>query len=173
MSETLDLRSIPGMPSIYIDYILNFDKVEGMYRWDYRNVESINEAAFSCRSGFADRREIGRILLKQNRRYGCDRSVEDNIAKLREGGCAVVTGQQIGLFTGPLYTVYKAATAIRLAEELNRKGPDRHVPVFWMECEDHDILEAGRIHILGLDQKVLTLTAYEKPTRRPTKRPGS
>lgn len=168
MSETLDLRSIPGMPSIYIDYILNFDKVQGMYRWDYRNVESINEAALSCRSGFADRREIGRILLKQNRRFGCDRSVEDNIAKLHEGGCAVVTGQQIGLFTGPLYTVYKAATAIRLAEELNRKGPDRHVPVFWMECEDHDILEAGRIHVLGVDQEVLTLTAYEKPTRRPT-----
>jgi len=168
MSESLSLRSIPGLPKIYADYILDFDRVRELYRWDYRNVESINEAALSCRSGFADKKEIGQILLEQNRRFGCDRSVEDNIKKLREGGCAIVTGQQIGLFSGPLYTVYKAATAIRLAEELNRKGPDKHVPVFWMECEDHDILEAGHIHILGLDQKVRTLTTYEKPARRPT-----
>ena len=168
MSEMLNLRSIPGLPSIYIDYILNFDRVRDMYRWDYRSAESINKAALSCRSGFADKKEIGQILLEQNRRFGCDSSVEDNIKKLREGGCAVVTGQQIGLFTGPLYTVYKAGTAIRLAEELNRKGPDKHVPVFWMECEDHDILEAGHIHILGADQKVQTLTAYEEPARRPT-----
>ena len=168
MSETLNLRSIPSMPSIYIDYILNFDRVRDLYRWDYRNVESVNKGALSCGSGLADKTEIGQILLKQNRRFGCDRSVEDNIEKLREGGCAVVTGQQIGLFCGPLYTVYKAATAIRLAEELNREGPDRHVPVFWMECEDHDILEAGHIHILGSNHRVLTLTAYEKPARRPT-----
>lgn len=168
MSEMLNLRSIPGLPRTYVSYILDFENVRDMYRRDYRSAESISKAGLSCRSGFADKREIGQILLKQNQKFGCDTSVEDNIEKLCQGGCAVVTGQQIGLFTGPLYTVYKAATAIRLAEELNRKGPDGHVPVFWMECEDHDILEAGHIHILGIDQKVLTLSAYDKPARRPT-----
>ncbi|MFQ5906877.1 MAG: bacillithiol biosynthesis cysteine-adding enzyme BshC, partial [bacterium] len=168
MSDTLDLNLIPGLPRIFADYVLNFDRVRGLYRWDYRSIDSVSSAGVSCRSGFADRREIKPILLEQNKRFSDDKSVMENIEKLCDGGCAVVTGQQIGLFCGPLYTLYKAATAIRLAEELNRKGPDQHVPIFWMECEDHDILEVGHVHILDSAHRVLTLTAYETPGRRPT-----
>jgi len=168
MTDSLDLNSLPGLPKIYIDYILDFDRVRHLYKWDYRSIDSVSRAGVSCRSGFADRREIKPILLEQNKRFSDDESVSENIGKLCEDGCAVVTGQQIGLLCGPLYTLYKAATAIRLAEELNRKDPDRHVPVFWMECEDHDILEVGHIRIFDSAHKILTLTAYGSPGRQPT-----
>jgi bacillithiol biosynthesis cysteine-adding enzyme BshC len=57
------------------------------------------------------------------------------------GTAAVVTGQQVGLFLGPLYTIYKAATAVALAEALAVETGTPIVPIFWMATEDHDFAE--------------------------------
>jgi bacillithiol biosynthesis cysteine-adding enzyme BshC len=59
---------------------------------------------------------------------------------LRDGAAAVVTGQQVGLLGGPAFSVYKALTAIRLANDLTAAGTDA-VPVFWLATEDHDLAE--------------------------------
>src|SRR4051812_9053303 len=59
----------------------------------------------------------------------------------RPGTAAVLTGQQVGLYLGPLYTVYKAATAVVLARALEAESGVRTVPVFWMATEDHDVAE--------------------------------
>jgi len=56
---------------------------------------------------------------------------------------AILTGQQVGLFGGPIYTFYKAVTATRIAEELRKEGIPA-VAVFWMEGEDHDLAEVTR-----------------------------
>ncbi|MGZ3429485.1 MAG: bacillithiol biosynthesis protein BshC, partial [Polyangia bacterium] len=56
----------------------------------------------------------------------------------RRGTAAVLTGQQVGLFLGPLYTIYKAATAVALAEALAVETGTAVVPIFWMATEDHD-----------------------------------
>jgi len=56
------------------------------------------------------------------------------------GAVAIVTGQQVGLFSGPAYAIYKALTAVQIAEELTRGGIPA-VPVFWMATEDHDLDE--------------------------------
>ena len=59
----------------------------------------------------------------------------------RPGTAAVLTGQQVGLFLGPLYTIYKAATAVVLAEALAVETGTPVVPIFWMATEDHDFAE--------------------------------
>ncbi len=67
-----------------------------------------------------------------------------------ERTCAVVTGQQPGLFGGPLYSVHKAATAIRLARELSAlPGAAPVVPVFWNHTDDHDFDEANRAFLVN------------------------
>ncbi len=70
------------------------------------------------------------------------------LSKLAEPGTvAVVTGQQVGLFSGPAYTVFKALTAVKLAEHLSGQGIPA-VPVFWLATEDHDLAEVDHAWVL-------------------------
>ncbi len=70
----------------------------------------------------------------------------------------VATGQQPGLFSGPLYTVYKAMTCIKLAREVEERSGTRCVPLFWAASEDHDFEEAATAHFLTKKDAPLSLT---------------
>lgn len=70
---------------------------------------------------------------------------------LRGDGYMVTTGQQAGLFGGPLYTLYKALSAVRLAAELERRLAQPVVPVFWVAADDHDFAEVG--HVTAIDEQ--------------------
>jgi bacillithiol biosynthesis cysteine-adding enzyme BshC len=69
---------------------------------------------------------------------------------LRRGAVTAVTGQQVGLFGGPLFSIYKALTAVKLADMATRNGVDC-VPVFWLATEDHDLAEVNQASIPGAD----------------------
>ena len=77
----------------------------------------------------------------------------------REGTVAVVTGQQVGLFSGPAYTIYKALTAVKLANVLTGRGIPA-VPVFWLATEDHDFAEVNHSWVFDADRQPVKL---EKP----------
>ncbi|HEX6853589.1 MAG TPA: bacillithiol biosynthesis cysteine-adding enzyme BshC [Candidatus Polarisedimenticolaceae bacterium] len=78
-------------------------------------------------------------LERQNARFAPSPARDAHLRALRAGAPAVVTGQQVGLFLGPLFTLHKAATAIRLARETGA------VPVFWLQTEDHDLAEIAEV----------------------------
>ena len=80
-----------------------------------------------------------------------------NVASFDGTEPVIVTGQQPGLLTGPLYTIYKAVTAIKLAESLSRRNNTRYVPVFWVGSEDHDFEEAAETHILTKNHEPMNL----------------
>lgn len=80
-------------------------------------------------------------LERQNTRWAASPARDANLARLRKGAAAVVTGQQVGLFLGPLYTLYKAAAAVRDAQALEAETGTPVVPVFWLQTEDHDLPE--------------------------------
>ncbi len=88
---------------------------------------------------------------------------------IREGGCFVTTGQQPSLFGGPLYSLYKALTAARLAEELADALGRPVMPLFWVASDDHDWEEANHTHIIDGSNQLLRLTLGDgKPeARRP------
>lgn len=73
---------------------------------------------------------------------------------VEEGGIMVTTGQQPGLFTGPLYSIYKALTAVRLAARLEEMLETAVLPVFWVASEDHDWEEAHDTWIVGVDNEL-------------------
>lgn len=92
----------------------------------------------------------------------------DNLALLFSSqALCVTTGQQPGLFTGPLYTVYKALTAAALAKVLSDRLGTSVVPVFWVAGDDHDFAEANHIHLLTAENTVERLALRERPPEAP------
>jgi bacillithiol synthase len=92
---------------------------------------------------------VADILAAQNAAYAPSAARLQHLAALRRGCAAVVTGQQVGLFLGPLYTIYKAASAIAVARALSAESGEPVVPVFWLQTEDHDLPEVASCQILG------------------------
>jgi bacillithiol biosynthesis cysteine-adding enzyme BshC len=80
-----------------------------------------------------------------------------NIERLRKGAAAVVTGQQVGLFGGPMFAIYKALTAVKLADEATAAGADA-VPIFWLATYDHDLAEVNHVSLPGADGTLQVLT---------------
>jgi bacillithiol synthase len=94
--------------------------------------------------------------------------LEDGLARLRSpGAVAVTTGQQPGLFTGPMYTIHKALSAIALARELERRWQRPVVPVFWLAGDDHDFAEASSVSWIAADGTVATASLPPRPAEAP------
>lgn len=107
-----------------------------------------------------DRNKIADILISLNKQYTQDEAVFNNIEKLRENNTqAVVTGQQLTIHGGSLFTVLKIVSAISLAKKLNKDLKSNVVPVFWLADEDHDFDEINTINIPA--DKGLSTVMYE------------
>ena len=88
------------------------------------------------------------VLREQQARLPVDPTRDASLAALARGDAAVVaTGQQVGLFLGPLYSFYKAATAVAVARALEAESGARTVPLFWLQTEDHDFAEIAACHV--------------------------
>ncbi len=84
-----------------------------------------------------------------------------------EGGYFVTTGQQPGLFGGPLYSLYKALSAVRLAEELEHLLARPVMPLFWVASDDHDRAEANHVHVVDRADELVRLSLDGAPAGPP------
>ena len=130
---------VPHTSRLYSSYIQDFQSVAQFYAHP-PTLDSIKRLAAELRPDLDARGKIAEILRAQNRAFGSDASVDAALGRFASGAAAVVSGQQVGLFSGPSYTIYKALTALRLAEELNSSGTPA-VAIFWLATEDHDLAE--------------------------------
>ena len=147
-------KRLPHLPRLVDDYFHDFGRVREFFDGDFQDAASFERQAERTRARRLPRAELAAILSEQNRRFGCGPLTLESIEAFdRDRACAVVTGQQAGLFSGPLYTIYKALTAIKLAERLSRSGPGKHVPVFWLASDDHDVAEIDHIVLLDKDNR--------------------
>jgi bacillithiol biosynthesis cysteine-adding enzyme BshC len=109
---------------------------------------------------------VADALAAQNAGLAPSPARDAHLQDLRRGAAAVVTGQQVGLFLGPLYTLYKAATAIAVARALAAETGRPVVPVFWLQTEDHDLPEIAACHVSCAGGESLDLALPAPPGDR-------
>lgn len=108
------------------------------------------------------RAELAAVLEQSGKKLGAPETSLQNARALKEPKTyAVVTGQQAGFLGGPLLTVHKALTAVKLAQQYEREanGAARFVPVFWIAGDDHDLDEINHAWFLGDDGSPLRVAA--------------
>lgn len=141
---------------LYTDYNNNFDKVSKYYSGNYKGQQAWQNKIDTLSKRSYHRTLLLRILNEQNRDFNSGIKTLANIDLLGNYTTfAVVTGQQLGLSTGPLYTIYKAITAVKLAEKLSKDFPEYNfVPVFWLEGEDHDFGEINKVKFINSENEI-------------------
>jgi bacillithiol biosynthesis cysteine-adding enzyme BshC len=165
---TVSAALVPSAPPISIDYIDRFDRVGSLFRHDYRDPSSYERAGAAAAARELPRDAVADVLHDQPATYAGGDAASRNIERLRDPDTvAVLTGQQPALFGGPLYNLYKAATAVRLAERLEGTTGRPHVPVFWIANDDHALAAVDHVHALAGDGTVVRI-AWEHGRTRTT-----
>jgi bacillithiol synthase len=135
---------IPHATPLFEAFLHDFPRVQAFFARPPCPTEWFTAEAQRIHFDPERRTRVAEVLEAQNRAVGASEQVFANIERLRAGACAAVTGQQVGLFGGPLFSLLKAISAVRAAEEASRLGVDC-VPVFWLATEDHDLAEIDHI----------------------------
>jgi bacillithiol synthase len=141
-SQCLPFTQIPHTTRLFLDYLSYTPSVHGMYPRSLIFSEWLKDESQRVVYDDSRRAKVSEILERQNRAWGASAKTLANIERLRRGALTAVTGQQVGLFGGPMFSIFKALTAVKLAEEASAAGVDC-VPVFWLATEDHDLAEVN------------------------------
>ena len=118
----VDIRRLPWIKPLVADYAFDYSRVADFFAGDPRDPRAWREAIVRTRSYNRERDAIAGIIAAQQTRRGAPAEAVAAAARLRDPETvAVVTGQQAGLFGGPLFTLLKALTALQLAERFRRR----------------------------------------------------
>jgi len=159
MLHSIEFKDIPaetsGFSSLFIHYVTAYDRVAKYFNGNFRDLSHLRQLLEHVGQKLKDRSTLVRVLAEQNREFYCSIKTLANIDLLHEDNTfAVVTGQQVGLLSGPLYTIYKIITTLKLTDLLNNNFPEYHfVPIFWLEGEDHDFEEVNNVKVVDPDNK--------------------
>jgi bacillithiol biosynthesis cysteine-adding enzyme BshC len=147
--ECIPLRSLTGITALYRDFLQASagGEAETLRRWYSADAFTSGWESAAPAIPRENAEVLAGLLKAQAENFASSAHTLANIDKLRDGAAAVVTGQQVGLFGGPLLTLLKAATAIRKAADATMTTGRAHVPIFWLASEDHDLVEVDQVKL--------------------------
>jgi bacillithiol synthase len=147
-AQCIPFTQIPHTTRLFSDFLYDFPKVSSFYPRPPHYTGWLTEQAKAVLYDGERRRQVAGALLRKNRGWGAPEKTLANIAKFEAGAFAAVTGQQVGLLGGPLFTVFKVLSAVRLAAEATAQGIPT-VPVLWLATADHDLAEVNHTFLAG------------------------
>jgi bacillithiol synthase len=135
----VDVRRFPWIRRLAVDYAYDFPSVAPFFSGDPADRAAWADAIARTQRHERRRAEIAAVIADQQARRGAPARAHDRARLLADPRTvAIVTGQQAGLFGGPLFTLLKAITALKLADEVSRDHHVAVVSIFWIDAEDHD-----------------------------------
>ena len=151
----IDYRDLPHQTNLFLDYVYDFEKVAQFYTGNFRSENDLSNYIKTYNPDRINRLDLCKALISQNKD---ETKAMHNIELLTERNTFVIaTGQQLGFMGGPLYTIYKIFTAIKLVDLMSEKFPDYNfIPLFWMESEDHDFSEINKVKIFDKTNNFFT-----------------
>jgi bacillithiol biosynthesis cysteine-adding enzyme BshC len=151
-SLAVDIRTFPWIRRLASDYAFAYDEVAPFFAGNPAQPAAWADTITRSQSFARQPAEVARVIAAQQERRGAPRPARDAAAKLADAATRVViTGQQAGAFGGPLFTLLKALTAMKLAAQVSRDHRVAVVPVFWIDAEDHDWPEVNGCTVLDAD----------------------
>jgi bacillithiol synthase len=160
----VDIRRFPWVKKLAADYAFQFSSLAPFFSGDPAEPASWTAAIANAQQHPRPRAELSALLTTQLERRNAPSSARQAALRLADPATvAIVTGQQAGLFGGPLFTLYKGLTAARLAARVSQDHGVPTVAVFWVESEDHDWNEVASVSVLDNELQRRTITLPPPP----------
>ncbi len=146
----VDVRRFPWIRRLAADYAYDFRAVAPFFAGNPSDASAWSGAIERAQAHARGRAELASVIAAQQQRRGAPPAALQAGARLADArAVAIVTGQQAGLFGGPLFTLLKALTALKLAANVTRDHDVPAVAVFWIDAEDHDWDEVRSCTVFG------------------------
>jgi bacillithiol biosynthesis cysteine-adding enzyme BshC len=155
--------AVKETPLLFSEYLYDFENVSSFFSWHpQKDLEKCLEKRLG---NYQFRKEIPEILIRQNRNFKNSNKIIQTIEKLKAANAvAIVSGQQVGLYGGPLYTIYKIITVLKLTEQLTRRYPAwQFIPLFWQEVADSDYQEINHFYLINQANELVRLGLPDMP----------
>ncbi len=160
----VDIRRFPWVKKLAVDYAFQFSSLAPFFSGDPAAPASWSTAIAHAQKHPRPRAELSAVLSRQLERRDAPGAARQAALRLADPATvAIVTGQQAGLFGGPLFTLYKGLTAARLAAKVSQDHGVPTVAVFWVESEDHDWNEVASVSVLDSEFQRRTITLPPPP----------
>ena len=158
-AAAIDVRRVPWIRPLAGAYAFNFTQIEDLYAGNPADPEAWRSAIARAQRHPRDRRSLSDLLQRQQRERGAPPAAREAAVRLADpSSVAVVTGQQAGVFGGPLFTLLKALTALQLAQRARERDHVPAVAIFWVDAEDHDWEEVRSCTVLDAGYQTRTVT---------------
>lgn len=160
----IEIRRFPWIKRLAADYAFDYERVADFFAGNPADPSAWRDAIARAQRHPRQRDAIADIVLAQQRARGAPPDALAAAARLRDPQTvAIVTGQQAGLFGGPLFTLLKALTAIGLAERAAAEHRVPTVAVFWIDAEDHDWDEVQACGVLDAELNLVRVALGTPP----------
>jgi len=151
---SIEIGRYPGVHRLAADYAGAFAPLAGFYAGNPADPQAWRDAIGRTLACSRNRDALADVLAAQIRGREAPAAAAAEAERLRlPDAVAIVTGQQAGMFGGPLFTLFKAITALKLAARLQAEQGVPAVAVFWIDAEDHDWDEIGACDVLDADHQ--------------------
>ena len=155
---SIDFRALPWSSRFANDYCHNFSQLRDFYVADPQQSDSWKTVIDTRRANPTDPK-VAEIVVQQLQERGAPDAALNNAKKLLNSkSVAIATGQQAGLFGGPLFTILKALTVIKLSQQVSTDHDIPVVPIFWIDAEDHDLAEISSCQFIDANMNLRSVT---------------
>jgi bacillithiol biosynthesis cysteine-adding enzyme BshC len=160
----IEIRRFPWIKRLAVDYAFDFARVADFFSGNPADPSAWGDAIARTQRYPRDRHAIADIVAAQQRKRAAPAAAAAAAARLHDPETvAIVTGQQAGLFGGPLFTLLKGISAIRLAEQVATEHGVPAIAVFWIDAEDHDWDEVRTCGVFDADLRVVEIALGRPP----------